>query len=110
MFIWSQEMKACQMLPATQVLETQGAMPGFQKEGTTVLCGNSTFPLLLLQPSGATYCHQTSECTLRFIDSIQHITSSSGAGSSLQTSLRSQAVACSTSSLVAPSTSLVLFF
>lgn len=24
MFIWSQEVKACQMLPATQVLETRG--------------------------------------------------------------------------------------
>lgn len=95
-----------------------GAMPGFQKEGSIVLCGNP-FPLLLLQPPGATCCHPSSENTPCFIDNIQHITSNSRSGSSLQPlvaipvlsrALRSQTVAFWTSSLTAPSTLLIPLF
>jgi hypothetical protein len=43
MFIWPQEMKTHQMLPATGP-GYSGAMPGFQKEGTTVFCGNFISP------------------------------------------------------------------
>lgn len=78
-----------------------------------------SFPLLLLQPPGATYCHQTSECTPCLIDSTQHttfkfkvrvISTISRGHTVLNRAPRLQAVACWTSSLAVPSTLLILFF
>lgn len=51
MFIWPQEVKASQTLPTADPGHSD-TLPGFQKEGTTVLCGIFTSPSAPLASRG----------------------------------------------------------